>query len=436
MAKIDQLTIDRVLEAADIVDVVGEFQDLRRAGVNYTGLCPFHDDKHAGNFIVRPRGLKNGGNSYRCFVCDKKGGPVQYLMEREKMSFPDAIRWLGRKYNIPVDDVPLNWTPPPPRPVPPPPPPLVIPREWVSGMMRRGYRNNFIDWLYSLPWSPDRRARLSEVLWMYCVAGYNDGRVCFWQIDHEGVPRSAKLMRYENDGHRTKTEHPGWLYNQPGIRERLDPDNHTIFRPLFGSHLLRRYPEARVNIVESEKTAIIMATLWGEPEKNLWLACGGLSWLKLDAMQPLIDDGRRTYLWPDRDGVDAWRQVCDKLGADNVTVTTDFFRTCYVPEDDGPKADVADIALRLMAGGRRPTPKQKPKPVEDAAVPPVVVDDGQPFLDPVEIADPRVRQWREKMGRVHSKGWGQWPTCNVPGVKSVGEILSEHPLLKKLFTNR
>ena len=95
MAKIDQRIIDRVIDTADIEDVVGEFVTLRKAGVNRTGLCPFHDDKHDGNFIVRPKSLKTGGNTYRCFVCDKKGDPVKFLMEHERLSFPDAIRWLG-----------------------------------------------------------------------------------------------------------------------------------------------------------------------------------------------------------------------------------------------------------------------------------------------------------------------------------------------------
>lgn len=354
MPKIDDLTIQRVKDAARIEEVIGDFVTLRKAGVNLTGLCPFHDDRHTGNFIVRPHGLKVGGNTYRCFVCDKKGDAVKFLMEHERLSFPDAIRWLGKKYNILVDDVPLNYTPPPPRPVPPPPPLLEIPREWVTGLRRRNYDNIFIRWLYSLPWSAEGLQRLQQTLWQYCVMGWQDGRVVFWQIDHTGTVRCAKLMRYLPDGHRDKQEHPGWLYNQKGIRERLDPDNHTIMRPLFGAHLLKAHPQAPVNVVESEKTAIIMANYYGNPDIGLWLACGGLNWLNLDSMQPLIDQGRTVWLWPDRDGVEKWQQVCDKLGADNVRVYTDFFRTSYVPEDDGPKADIADIAIRLMGGGRLP----------------------------------------------------------------------------------
>ena len=356
MPKIDEMTIRRVKDAVKIEDVIGDFVTLRKAGVNMTGLCPFHDDQNDGNFIVRPSTIPDnrGGNTYRCFVCDKKGDAIKFLMEHERLSYPDAIRWLGKKFNEPVDDVPLNYTPPPPRPKPVPPPLLEIPREWVTGLRKRHYDNLFIRWLYTLPWSAEGLQRLQSTLWQYCVMGWQDGRVVFWQIDHEGTVRCAKLMRYLPDGHRDKQEHPGWIYNQKGIRERLDPDHHTILRPLFGAHLLKAYPQAPVNVVESEKTAIIMANYYGDPQQGLWLACGGLNWLNLDSMQPLIDQGRTVWLWPDRDGVEKWQQVCDKLGADNVRVYTDFFRTSYVAEDDGPKADIADIAIRLMGGGRLP----------------------------------------------------------------------------------
>ena len=111
-------------------------------------------------------------------------------------------------------------------------------------------------------------------LWMYCVGCWHDGRVVFWQIDHTGIPRAAKLMKYETDGHRYKEKKgergaTGWLYNQDGYRQECKPDEHTILKPLFGAHLLKRYPQARVNIVESEKTALVMANFYGQPDKNL-----------------------------------------------------------------------------------------------------------------------------------------------------------------------
>jgi hypothetical protein len=142
------------------------------------------------------------GNTYRCFECDAKGGPVQFLMNAEHMSFPDAIRYLGKKYNIDVDNVPINWTPPPPRPIPPSKPAMEMPRQWVKELMNGYINNNFTRWYGGMPWGEHQRKRITETLWEYCIGCYKDGRVVFWMIDHDGIPRAAKLMKYEPDGHR------------------------------------------------------------------------------------------------------------------------------------------------------------------------------------------------------------------------------------------
>ncbi len=93
---IDRATVDRIIDAARIVDVVGEFVTLRKSGVNYKGLCPFHDDKNP-SFMVSP-----AKNICHCFVCGKGGTPAGFLMEHEQISYPEALRWLAKKYNIEI----------------------------------------------------------------------------------------------------------------------------------------------------------------------------------------------------------------------------------------------------------------------------------------------------------------------------------------------
>jgi hypothetical protein len=409
MPKISDDVIRAVTDAAKIEDVVSDFVTLRKAGVNMTGLCPFHDDQHDGNFIVRPSSIseKNHGNTYRCFVCDAKGGPVQFLMNAEHMTFPDAIRYLGRKYCIEVDNVPLNWTPPPPKPVPPPLPVLEIPRSYVKRTMDIATWGEvtFRTWYMSLPWNTEQLATAHDTLWQYCVGGWRDGRVVFWMIDVDGMPRAAKLMKYLENGHRDKQAHPGWIYNQEGCRQRLNPDEHTILKPLFGFHLLKRYPDAAVNIVESEKTALVMANYYGIPERQLWLACGGLKHMTLEAMQPLIDQGRKVWLWPDKDGREAWQEVADKLGSENVHVYTKFFDTCWIPED-GDKADAADIAIRMMRNPdfkpREIQQEEKSEPVLVGDIVTHIVTNDEPFIDPEELADPRLHLWREILRQTYN----------------------------------
>ena len=93
---IDRATVDRIVDAAKIVDVVSEFVTLKKSGVNYKGLCPFHDDRNP-SFMVSP-----SKNICHCFVCGKGGTPAGFLMEHEQISYPEALRWLAKKYNIEI----------------------------------------------------------------------------------------------------------------------------------------------------------------------------------------------------------------------------------------------------------------------------------------------------------------------------------------------
>lgn len=95
---IDQPTIDRILDAANIVDVVSDFVTLRKRGVNYVGLCPFHDDK-TPSFYVSP-----AKNICKCFACGEGGTAVHFIMKHEQMGYLDALRYLAKKYNIEIHE--------------------------------------------------------------------------------------------------------------------------------------------------------------------------------------------------------------------------------------------------------------------------------------------------------------------------------------------
>ena len=125
MSKIDDLAIRRIIETANIVDVVGSFIPLKQRGPRYLGLCPFHEDQHIGSFIVFPR-----DNCYKCFSCEAKGDSIKFLQEHCKMDFIGAIRWLGKHYGMPLDNVPVDYTPPP-RKEPEPLPMLILPIDIV-----------------------------------------------------------------------------------------------------------------------------------------------------------------------------------------------------------------------------------------------------------------------------------------------------------------
>ncbi len=99
---IDRATIDRINDAANIVEVVSEFVTLRKSGSNYKGLCPFHDEKTPSFYVSPARGMCH------CFGCGKGGTPVGFIMEHEQMTYPEALRWLARKYHIEIKERELS----------------------------------------------------------------------------------------------------------------------------------------------------------------------------------------------------------------------------------------------------------------------------------------------------------------------------------------
>ena len=99
---IDSATVDRIKDAANIVEVVSEFVTLHKSGVNYKGLCPFHNEKTPSFFVSPTRG------TCHCFGCGKGGNPISFIMEHEQMTYPEALRWLANKYHIEIHERELS----------------------------------------------------------------------------------------------------------------------------------------------------------------------------------------------------------------------------------------------------------------------------------------------------------------------------------------
>ena len=99
---IDRPTIDRIIDATKIEEVVSEFVTLKKRGVNYIGLCPFHNDSHPSFSVSPTRGICH------CFTCGKGGNAINFLMELEQMTYPDALRWLAKKYHIEIKERELS----------------------------------------------------------------------------------------------------------------------------------------------------------------------------------------------------------------------------------------------------------------------------------------------------------------------------------------
>ncbi len=95
---IDRTTVDKIYAAANIVEIIGDYVTLKRKGVNYMACCPFHNEK-TPSFVVSPsKGL------YKCFGCGKGGNAVTFLMEHESITYPEALKMVAKRYNIPVEE--------------------------------------------------------------------------------------------------------------------------------------------------------------------------------------------------------------------------------------------------------------------------------------------------------------------------------------------
>lgn len=355
---IDKITEQKIKDAASIVDVVGEFVTLHRSGVNYEGLCPFHEDRNLGSFVVSP--VKNLCN---CFACSAGVlDPVGFLMKKEGMSYPDALRWLAGRYGIDCEGAEKYDGVTYEKREPLPPLDLIeIEKHHVTDSMKGREEDTLVKWLRSLKWDSIQRARIDKVLGQYGVGRWTtyNGQVftCFWQIDEEKRVRSGKLMVYKPNGHRDKEAYPytdkngnqryhsqDFVHSQ--MKQQYPKDKFAYKSCLFGMHLIDRYPKATINIVESEKTALICSIAYGM-SSAIWLATGGKENMRRDKFLPLIERKRHIVLYPDKDGTEEWKQRAKEIGYEHITVNTDLMKHCWIPED-GEKADIADILVRLI----------------------------------------------------------------------------------------
>lgn len=346
---IDEATIRKVKDAASIVDVIGDFYQLGRDGVNYTCLCPFHDDRSLGNFKISPR-----RNMYKCFACNASGGPVDFLMEHEGLSFPDAIRWLGKKYVIDVEGADKFTAVKPSKPrelqtLPDNLPTLTIPMWMMRHTMENAGESTLVRWLRSLPWDEVQRERIDKTLKNYFVGCSKEGHTIFWQVDELGYVRTGKMMHYKSDGHRDKDKGRSWIHAKLKRVGKFDDTKYTMRQTLYGMHLLDMCPNATVNIVESEKTALIMTIAYGDMRRCVWMATGGVCNLNEKVLKPIIERGRKVVLYPDKDAAECWREIAKGIAYDGMTLNTGFLDSIWIA-DDGDKADVADCIVRLLKG--------------------------------------------------------------------------------------
>jgi len=279
-----------IKDRADIADVVGVFLSLQRAGSRLKSLCPFHDERTPSFYVTPSKGI------FKCFGCGKGGDAIHFLMEYERMSYPDALAWLANIYGIPIDGASGSQRNHPPRRIEPRPVKPQLPPSFTDPATFQkslsGYdANNLVQWLCRKL----GRAVVLDAVKAYHIGTAKNGGPIFWQVNIGGNVGSGHVIAYPpDDHHRIKSINPTWAHSLLGL---TDETKFNWVKYWFGEHLLARYPTNKVAIVESEKTALI-ASIYLPHLDFVWLAsCGKDGLNNRDKWKVL--QGRAVTLYPD-----------------------------------------------------------------------------------------------------------------------------------------
>lgn len=324
------------LRAIPITEVVRRLGgNLRKMGVNHVTHCPWHQDEHPSLSVVEG----TGKNYCHCFSCNKGGDVIAYTMQRGGWTFLQACQWLSKEFGI--GTLQSGGYVPRPKPrtvvIPPEPAYTFIPMEMVDELVST--ESSLCKCLAHL--FPSKAVQwITEEYRLGCCSLYeHDDYTVFPSIDSQGQVCNLKVQHYDTDPASAHFAHSDqktyWLGKMWANEGRLPKDAQFKSRCLFGEHLLHRYPQCMVVLVESPKNALFGALAF---PKLLWVATGNKTAIGPEALKPL--QGRDVIVIPDRDAIGEWKTKTDQMAwLANFTVS-DF---CERMAPDGQaKYDVAD----------------------------------------------------------------------------------------------
>lgn len=332
----EQFDKDR-LNAISISEVARRLGDsVRRVGVNRVTICPWHEDHHPSLSLVEG----TGKNYCHCFSCNHGGDVIAFTMQHEQWTFQEACQWLSSTFGI--GTVQAGGYVPRPRPVARPAEPTYayIPQEMLDELVSP--ENSLCRCLARL-FQPEAVEWLTEEYRLGCYTmNALDDYTVFPSIDTQGRVCNLKIQHYDTDlssprfAHSDQTAY--WL-GKMWVREgRLPAGSEFRSDCLFGEHLLQRYPNSQVALVESPKNALFGALTF--PQLT-WVATGNKGNLKRPSLLPL--QSRDVIVIPDCDAVEEWCTKTEGM-ADLANFTVSDFCRRMAPEDQ-PKFDIADYLV-------------------------------------------------------------------------------------------
>lgn len=318
--------------------------DLKIRGNSAVGLCPFHEDTNP-SFNVRISGDKRG--QWICQACNQKGPDVfSFIADKEgldrRRDFPKVVQKAAEILNFSIEATKENDGERPkrlkrPTAQKPPQPPVYVDMTIVEKRATCGKYSMLYQFLCRY-FNPDEVRRIFK---LYLVGGIYDGWCAFPLINADGHCVDIHYQAYDKNGHRWKEGGQTWELARQKKSDRRAP------WCLFGEHLINARPDAPIGIVESEKTALIASLYMPD---YVWLATVGLVRLKAETCAAVME--REIYLFPDADGIQAWKEKAEKMkaeGFNNLIIAADF----VMRYAERPKDDLADIILKQIENERR-----------------------------------------------------------------------------------
>lgn len=334
---------DHRLNDLNIIEVARRLNiKLYRAGVDYKTNCLWHEDQHPSLILYN----RAGNQHCHCYTCGAHHSVIDLVMTVGEWSFKEACQWLSNEFGIGTTTV--SYIPQPKRrPEVKPEEPIYsyIPVEMVDRMVST--ESSLCRCLMLMAHTKDALWKPEAVEWqieeyrMGCHALWDfDDYTVFPSIDRLGRVCNLKVQHYDANPQSPRFGHDDkgqsyWLASM-WVKQKLLPEN-TKYRCdcLFGEHLLSRYPDTTVALVESPKNAIFGALAFPE---MIWLASGNKTNLKRSVLQPLC--GRDVIVFPDCDAVDEWTTIIQGM-TDLANFTVSDFCQRHAPEGQ-PKFDIAD----------------------------------------------------------------------------------------------
>lgn len=317
-------TIQQIKDSVSIVEVIGDFVQLKKRGTNYVGLSPFSNER-TPSFHVNP--VKE---IYKDFSSGAGGDAINFLNRLNGWQYVQSIQYLAKRYKIDIGENDFVYIPKIRLQKPALPPDLIHPYELLPTI--ENPKENPLFTYLAERFGDDI---ISDLFKLYNVGTIRDW-VIFWLVDKDTFVRSGKYIKYQSNGHRHKDTPATWHHKKTKEYKPVYPDFNLV-QCFFGEHLINENLRKHIAIVESEKTAIVASLFM---PKYTWIACGSKNGLNEAKCAVLAN--RSVTLFPDLGAFQEWAEIGRKL---HYSINDNLERIA-TDEERAKGLDLADYLLR------------------------------------------------------------------------------------------